>query len=611
MSGSHAEASEQQIDNLYVSASLELEAAAETEAVFTPFEENVQNVPNLPALEEQQENAEADYQALLPYGATNSGVVPLPGANSTTPRLAAIYKVVSERHPFALLSDGSSVAIAKLPLKHHLKLLSTSDESYYAETYINGTLIRGYIHSYYVYEEIPNARNWVLPPINASNALLILDIAEAELDILQLEDDMGQNAPTYGDYRDYLINAAVTYLRSVPHSRDNTLPRYDIGGDHSVSLRRSDVREQKTQIYSIEDFILFVEEIEATYPDAATREIVSEIRQIWFSDANWDVLVGSEGVRTIRNGETVYEDVETAPSPIEYDFDLKHLDPSGQGQVRLIRTPMGDVDISHVIAGLDAYMNGPRAEAGNARISNYPREIIEGQPGHTPPLQAGGHVQSMAGYIIVSELHQGDVRDFTTWAGDIGQAYADYIFDVYYEKDDSQDLNHYISLKANPAALLADIHGYIIGEVTDEIARSETPQYRGFTQVSDYLRNFYMVRKNDETKEHLSGEPNNFSYMYYFEKVADKQGAELKEFILERSLAFGRAWYAKGAAKANVADFALSTLGNFGNIVEAFRDKMGDFDKYHAENETSATEENKIGSLVNDFLRMIRNGRVL
>ena len=55
---------------------------------------------------------------------------------------------------------------------------------------------------------------------------------------------------------------------------------------------------KQVEVSTIEDFILFVEQVERQYPSATPNEVVSEIRQLWFSDVNGEILVSSEGIST-------------------------------------------------------------------------------------------------------------------------------------------------------------------------------------------------------------------------------------------------------------------------------------------------------------------------
>ena len=72
----------------------------------------------------------------------------------------------------------------------------------------------------------------------------------------------------------------------------------------------------------VSDFILFVEEVERQYPTATPGQIASEIRQIWFSDANWELLSAGDGISKT--------DIESEPNPIAKKFDMADLSPSAK-----------------------------------------------------------------------------------------------------------------------------------------------------------------------------------------------------------------------------------------------------------------------------------------
>ena len=134
---------------------------------------------------------------------------------------------------------------------------------------------------------------------------------------------------------------------------------------YTVSFKSSRAR---IKIDTIEDFILFVEEVERQYPTGRPATIATEIRQVWFSDENWEMLSAGMGVESGGG----FVDIETRPNPIALKFDMGDLSPSkaelaaGKKNKRLA-TAMGAVDISHVIAGLDTRLNGfPTAYPANS-----------------------------------------------------------------------------------------------------------------------------------------------------------------------------------------------------------------------------------------------------
>jgi hypothetical protein len=186
-------------------------------------------------------------------------------------------------------------------------------------------------------------------------------------------------------------------------------------------IRREGVR---TTIETIEDFILFVEDVERQYPGATPAQVVSEVRQAWFSDVNWELLVASEGIS--EGGKQV--DIETRPNPIANRYDMAKLAPE-KGGFRL-RTPMGMVEISHVMAGIDA------------RLSGFPGRY------------RGGHDDSerIIKYRTLKKQTGGDSRDFATWAGDLGQAYAEYLVHRYVADHHGAHMAGFAKTKAAPRA---------------------------------------------------------------------------------------------------------------------------------------------------------------
>lgn len=124
---------------------------------------------------------------------------------------------------------------------------------------------------------------------------------------------------------------------------------------------------EKTQVTTIEDFILFVEYVERQYPKAPPDQIVSEVRQLWFSDQNWELLVASQGVRD----QGSHVDIETEPNPIAQRFDMPRLAPK-EGSFQA-KTRMGNVDIGHVMSGIDAALSGFPKSYPKAWLATFAR----------------------------------------------------------------------------------------------------------------------------------------------------------------------------------------------------------------------------------------------
>lgn len=315
----------------------------------------------------------------------------------------------------------------------------------------------------------------------------------------------------------------------------------------------------KITITSIEDFILFVETVEREYPSASAREVAGEIRQIWFSDENWDVLVDSPGIR--KGGAA--EDIETEPNPIAKQFDMKDLAPKGKGKT--IATKLGNVDVGHVLAGIDA--------------------TLSGAPSSTPKGK------DELKWKTLHDADKGEPRDFATWSGDLGQAYAEYLVARWVE-DKSVSLKTFVDDKAPRDQLLGDIHGYLAVKISGSMPEAASPT-GGDTKVSSILRNLYLVSKDDAG---MGGK----TYFSYMKESAKKTAAEIRPFIVERTLAFARPWYAKKAVDIR------GWTGSKGWGKEAILENaMKDCDEKHAMNESRVGASNKLVTLVDNLLDLL------
>jgi len=328
-----------------------------------------------------------------------------------------------------------------------------------------------------------------------------------------------------------------------------------------VSFDRSS--SPKAQVRTIEDFILFVEEVERAFPAAGPGEIASEIRQLWYSDENWDVLSAGQGIK--RGSKLV--DIETE-APVATSFDMKQIAPAS-GSLKL-DTPGGiKVDIGHVMAGIDVRLNGSP--------STYPESYMERRDHDT--------YKNEAKYDAMKAASGGDTTDFGTWSGDIGQAYAEYIADRYLKGNTSATLAASMTSWAPREELLGDIHGYIAVKVWQTVPVSDSPT-GGQKKVSNFLRDMYLVPKRS------------VSYRSLFETITGKSGGDLKKHMTERSLAFARLWYSK---------IAYSRRGWWSSEgwgpTEILKNYRLEFDGHHATNEASAGPKNKIETVIDDLLR--------
>ena len=108
------------------------------------------------------------------------------------------------------------------------------------------------------------------------------------------------------------IDSAISKLRAFPKYLVNATT-------YRVTFAEQPGR--KVRIETIEDFVLFVEAVEAQYPAASAKQVVSEIRQVWYSDEHWELLVASDGI--IERGTKV--DIKNPPNPIAERFDMDDL----------------------------------------------------------------------------------------------------------------------------------------------------------------------------------------------------------------------------------------------------------------------------------------------
>jgi hypothetical protein len=316
----------------------------------------------------------------------------------------------------------------------------------------------------------------------------------------------------------------------------------------SVSFDRS--KATAVQVHTLEDFILFVEEVERAFPTAGPAEIASEIRQIWYSDENWDVLSAGQGIK--QGGALV--DIETE-APVATAFDMKQIAPA-KGSLKLV-TPVGRVDIGHVISGIDVRLNGSP--------SAYPESYMKKRDHDT--------YKNKAKYDAMQAASGGDTTDFATWSGDLGQAYAEYIADRYLNQNAAATLDASMTTWATDEELRGDIHGYIAVQVWTMLPSADSPT--GSSQkVSNILRDMYLSKPGTSYRTTLT-----------------------KQHITERTLAFARLWYSKLAYTKN--GWWSSAGWGPSEILKNYR---AEFDGHHATNESSAAAKDKLEAIVDAFM---------
>ena len=323
----------------------------------------------------------------------------------------------------------------------------------------------------------------------------------------------------------------------------------------------------RISVTTIEDFILFVEAVEWQYPQATPGEIAGEIRQIQYAGGNWEAMLNSPGI--IDAGRPV--DLESPTNPIAQRFDVSALKNRGHK----VTTAFGDVDAFHVVAGIDAALNG---------AAKAPSSADE---------------ETELKFRTLATADAGDPRDFATWSGDLGQAYADYLSARYVEGRKQVKLLAYIQSAATPEELLGDIHGYIAMEVfknTPPTVRTGWWLTGQSATVSNVLRTLYLVGK------HGTGAAG--SYQSFVERVSGRSGADLKAFVTARALAFARVWYVKDAKAFRGRVGSATHAGSLDKAV-VLRGLVQEFDENHADNEDNAAPDDRLSAVVARFLPML------
>jgi hypothetical protein len=321
-----------------------------------------------------------------------------------------------------------------------------------------------------------------------------------------------------------------------------------------------------TKITSVEDFIVFVEAVEREFPAATPGEVVGEIRQLEYRGGNWKAMLNSSGIR--EDGKEI--DLEQKSFSIAREFDLPQIKEAGHH----LATKFGEVDIWHVVAGIDAALNGA-AES---------------------PDRAGNNPDSEA-YVKWKALHdadKGDPRDFATWSGDLGQAYAEYLYTRRYEPTRAVSLAGFVQAKAAPEALRGDLHGYLAARIYQATPASAAPGEAGPPKLSDILSTIYMV---DRTGTAGSGKMGDF-----FVAASGVPASDIQAFVADRALAFAALWYAKVVTDhRGPIHYGLTPGGVLDNL-------RAEFEEQHALNEQTAAPGNRMENLVMYLLPMLDAG---
>lgn len=513
--------------------------------------------PHASLLALQRSAGNAAVNRLLARQPTTTRPTPSTADTATFPwrgEISATYNAALRRRPHKAKDDPYRDIIADL--NHGTAVVVTGEEHgwLHVEAQLDGHKLDGYVS-----HELVRYVGPVAPPSPLSFPTTIdLSWGDAMVTVKR-----AQNRRIA--YPDWTPTGDEAHKLELAIDRLEHIAQYTVDrATYAVSFRTPD--SGKIKIRTIEDFILFVEAVEQQYPQATPGEIAGELRQIWFGGANWEALLNSRGVFVA--GKAV--DIEHEPDPIAVRFDITDLKTTGQK----LETRFGDVDIWHVLAGIDAGLGGAAPE---------------------PSGDEDAHLK----WQTLHDADAGDPRDFATWSGDLGQAYAEYLVARYVKGDASARLLAFVAAKASPEQLLGDIHGYIAKEVFRLIPINRDTGWGMVgheATVSNILRLLYLLDK--------SGTPAAAGYETYLQAVSGKSSAELRTFIVERSLAFARPWYAKkaeeerGRAGSFIHDPSLSKKGILDGL-------MHEFDDNHAKNERTAITQDKLDAAVEKFLPIL------
>ena len=211
------------------------------------------------------------------------------------------------------------------------------------------------------------------------------------------------------------------------------------------------------RVRTVEEFIELARFVEDLYPNASPGEVASELRQIWYYEAGWRGFINSDGIED--EGHDV--NLESETHPIAAFFDIRYL--RRESHSGTVATPFGEVALGHVIAGIDARINGAAPPRGARRDRLSPQDRFA--------------------YDLAVEAVQGRAREFSTWACDFGDAYAHAMHGT--------PASVALASKAGPAELAGDLDGYV---AVDVVAQHDHPgPVAGQLPVSEILRLFYSL----------------------------------------------------------------------------------------------------------------------
>lgn len=505
-------------------------------------------------------------QAAAPRGgvAVAGPVVARSPERTTYPWLGRIDRTSSaamRRTPAKRKDDPHANTLADLPGGTQVRVVSAKGGWLRVEATVGGEAREGYVSQELVAYVGPSA--FEVPPITITVDLPSTREAFLELKRAEATKASGPWQPT-AEETDRLELCASVLEGTGKYVVDKST--------WQVDFKRTP--GQKTNVYTIEDFILFVENVEREYPSAGPLEVASEIRETWFADPRWGVLVASQGIRD--GGKLV--DIETQ-GPIPKHFDMKQIAPNKKGSTEgglTLATPMGVVDVSHVLAGIDATLSGGMAQS-------YPERFLEEREKQTGSSDYDTFKNTEAYDLLKEASGGGDTRSFATWAGDLGQAYAEFILDRYVRKNATATLASWAEVKSPRDQLLGDIQGYVAVKMSLAVPKTDSPT-GGRQRVSDILRNMYLVPKKGAG-----------TFKEDFASASKLKPAEVAGDIERQTLQFGRQWFAAGLWAYRSPWTVRPEV-----IIRRYANK---FDELHATHKQDGAPEDQLQVLIDQLLK--------
>ena len=401
------------------------------------------------------------------------------------------------------------------------------------------------------------------------------------------------------------------------------------------SLRDKEGDSKVCNINSINDFIDFLRKSESYYKNlvnASAYDVLSEIRQIWYGNVFFSLLVGSQGVVTTKDGKTEYLDIEDKSKVsdelyqcvIQLSQKSSRIDPcSGKlkesTEPKSAETPLGNVDLGHLVIGVDSAMSGfPKP---------YPKVFLEDKP--APKLKWYEHKPYMILYYMMKMRALDDPKAFATWAGDLGSAYAEYLYCRWCLGNKKANLCDFTKYVAADDELRADIHGYLAAHVYTAktgktLASSGSEIFHYFysnVAGGDLVRYFLQVNHRSpmallQTK--IKAQSLSFASLFFFSVLINRLREASVDWMKippswpDDLFLQMRCESVRNSFKAVMLRVLLSLPANptappDNSTIAIFSREFHEiFMKVHEENEKLASPENKIDCIVEHFTTLLK-----